>query len=87
VPPKIVLKVGFLERDFGGKKQPDKNGPKNTLCRVRKLNEKQFRHGPFFENIFFEKFEKSCPFFKKFEKYLPFFEIFEKFSKKIYFTN
>jgi hypothetical protein len=24
------------------------------------------RHGPFFENIFFEKFEKSLPFFEKF---------------------
>jgi hypothetical protein len=35
------------------------------------------RHGPFFENIFFEKFEKSLPFFEKFEKN----------SKKIGFTN
>jgi hypothetical protein len=35
------------------------------------------RHGPFFENIFFEKFEKLLPFFEKFEKN----------SKKIYFTN
>jgi hypothetical protein len=35
------------------------------------------RHGPFFEIIFFEKFEKSLPFFEKFEKN----------SKKIYFTN
>jgi hypothetical protein len=35
------------------------------------------RHGPFFENNFFEKFEKSLPFFEK----------FEKFSKKNYFTN
>jgi hypothetical protein len=26
------------------------------------------RHGPFFENIFLEKFEKSLPFFEKFEK-------------------
>jgi hypothetical protein len=26
------------------------------------------RHGPFFENIFFEKFEKPLPFFEKFEK-------------------
>jgi hypothetical protein len=26
------------------------------------------RHGPFFENMFFEKFEKSLPFFEKFEK-------------------
>jgi hypothetical protein len=31
VPTKIVLKVGFLEHDFGGKKLLDKNGPKNTL--------------------------------------------------------
>jgi hypothetical protein len=43
VPTKIVLKVDFLERDFErdhlaekatGQKQPDKNGPKNTLCAV-----------------------------------------------------
>jgi hypothetical protein len=37
----------------------------------------QSRHGPFFENIFFEKFEKSLPFFEKFEKN----------SKKTCFTN
>jgi hypothetical protein len=35
------------------------------------------RHGSFFENIFFEKLEKSLPFFEKFEKN----------SKKIYFTE
>jgi hypothetical protein len=35
------------------------------------------RHGPFFENIFFEKFEKNSPFLEKFEKN----------SKKICFTN
>jgi hypothetical protein len=35
------------------------------------------RHGPFFENIFFEKFEF----------FLPFFEKIEKKSKKICFTK
>jgi hypothetical protein len=37
VPSKIVLKVGFLERDFerdhlAAIKLLDKNRPKNTLC-------------------------------------------------------
>jgi hypothetical protein len=37
------------------------------------------RHGPFFENIFFEKFEKSLPFFKKNSK-----KIRKKFALQIY---
>jgi hypothetical protein len=44
---------------------------------ARIAEETGIRHGPFFENIFFEKFEKSLPFFEK----------FEKISKKNYFTN
>jgi hypothetical protein len=40
-----VLKVGFLERDFerdhlAEKKQPDKKGQKNTLCRVYRADHK-----------------------------------------------
>jgi hypothetical protein len=33
-----------------------------------KLGYRLIRHSPFFENIFFEKFEKPLPFFEKFEK-------------------
>jgi hypothetical protein len=42
---------------------------------------------PFFENIFFEKLKKSLPFFEKLKKSLPFFKKFEKISKTICFTN
>jgi hypothetical protein len=55
---------------FDGSKTLDRN----YFSRVRRVSS---RHGPFFENIFVEKFEKSLPFFEK----------FEKFSKKNYFTN
>jgi hypothetical protein len=30
-----VFWAGFWARSFGGKKQPDKNGPKNTLCNAK----------------------------------------------------
>jgi hypothetical protein len=35
---------------------------------LKKVGRGSSRHGPFFENIFFEKFEKSLPFFEEFEK-------------------
>jgi hypothetical protein len=39
-----------------------------AVASYQAISHKQTRHGPFFENIFFEKFDKSLPFFEKFEK-------------------